>query len=93
MLLAPLGESGAELHRGNAFLAVIGTVTERFWAHRKSMGGKMSRPFLRTRGVNCRRYIKLTQCCAEMEPGHGSPGQQFGSGSGRDTGQSPDPAF
>jgi len=26
-------------------------------------------------------------------PGHGSPGQQFGSGSGRVTGQSPDPAF
>jgi len=33
---------------------------------------------------------------AEMEPGlrvSGSPGQQFGSGSGRVTGQSPDPAF
>ena len=68
----------------------IGTVTERFWAHRKSMGGKMSRPFLRTRGVVA---VKLTQCCAEREPGQGSPGQQFGSGSGRVTGQSPDPAF
>jgi len=26
-------------------------------------------------------------------PGHGSPGQQFGSGSGRVTGQSSDPDF
>ena len=30
---------------------------------------------------------------AEMEPGHGSPGQQFGSGSGRVTGQNSDPDF
>ena len=44
----------------------------------------MSRPFLRTRGVNCRRYIKLTQCCAEMEPGHGSPGHRVSNlGPGR----------
>ena len=40
-------------------------------------------------------YAPVWLCCRDRtgSPGHGSRGQQFGSGSGRVTGQSPDPAF